>query len=165
MRPGSFVLMLILLGALTISGCFFVSKSEAKKRVQSALPNVEITSDIFRLNPDCSFTTWIVYDALTADQVLQSGALASFRQLGKTWREYRSYSGFISAENREGRPGVAHELSGAALSAKQCFHLNDDITLELLGTEPIIATITIHGLSFLFFFKKDMSKFYHFTSR
>ncbi|WP_136661860.1 hypothetical protein [Nitratireductor sp. XY-223] len=164
MRRGSFALTLMLFGALTISGCFFVSKSEVKKRVRSALPNVEITSDIFRVDEDCSFTTWIVHDELTADQILQSSALFSFRQLGKTWREYRSYSGFVTAENREGRPEISHELSGAVLSAKRCFHL-DDITLESLATEPIIATTTLHGLSVLFFFKKDMSKFYYFISR
>ena len=164
MRPASIVVTLMLLATLTLSGCFFVSKSEVKKRVRSALPNVLITSDIFRVDADCSFTTWIVHDELTPKQVLQSSALASFRQLGKTWGEHESFNDLVNTEHHAGRQDISHELSGAILSAKRCFHL-DEITMDSLYEEPIIATYTLDGLGVLFFFKKDMSKSYYFISR
>ena len=160
MRPGSFVLTLILLGALTISGCFFVSKSEVLKRVRSALPNVEITTDVFEVNSQCFLTSFDIRDELTAEQVLQSSALSSFRSLGKRWYEFASFDAMIEDPTAGVNPKIADAISYAVGAAKPCL-TKAGLTFDAFYVEPIVVTYSKFGGSVLFFFKKDLSKAYY----
>lgn len=162
MRHNQIVLVFLLAGVLSISGCFWVSRYEVLERVQSALPNVEITPDVFEVNSDCFLTSFDVHDALTTEQVLESSALASFRQLGKQWIEVPSL--FQLLENPDDRlsPQIARGISGAILLAKPCLDVAG-LTLNKIEHQPIVLTFTPDGEDVLFFFREDMTKFYYFV--
>ena len=162
MRRNPIVLSFLFSGILLISGCFWVSKYEVLERVQSALPNIEITPDVFEVNSDCFLTSFDVHDALTAEQVLESSALASHSQLGKRWIGAQSFYQLLENPDNRLSPQVARAISNAIVFAKPCLGLAG-LTFDKIEHQPVVVTFSPSGDEVLFFLKTDMTKFYYFV--
>lgn len=160
MRHNQIVLVFLLAGVLSISSCFWVSRYEVLERVQSALPNVEITPDVFEVNSDCFLTSFDVHDALTAEQVLESSALASHSQLGKRWIEAQSFSQLLENPGDKLSPHIARTISNAIIFAKPCLGVAG-LTFDNIEHQPVVVTFSPSGDEVLFFLKADMTKFYY----
>ena len=154
------IMILILTGLLSLSGCFFVSKSEVLKRVRSALPNVEITTDVFEVNSTCFLTSFNVHQELSAKQVLESSALASFDGLGKRWMESHSFAHSLDSPDSELPDSVKLGINHAIIAAKPCLD-KANLTLHDIEYNPVIFTFSPYGSSVIFFLKHDMTKFYY----